>query len=146
MNMLIKEFKNEMNEPIKKPILKSFYNYKITKYDNINYNKGFTPKYDLNVTNKTKLNYDDNKYNLKRDNVNYEMSYKSDDFIPDSYYQFNLKGMTNKKMEISNYQTELGIGNDHNRRIRNDDSVLSLSSCVISCNVSPVSSFLMRLL
>ena len=120
-----------MNKPIKQPVVKSFYNYKLIKYDNINYNKGFIPKYDLNVTNKTKQNYNDNKYNLKRDDVNYEMSYESADFTPDSYYQFNLKDMSNKKMELNNYQTELGIGNDFNRRIRNDDTGETLQEIAI---------------
>ena len=59
---------------------------------------------------------------LKRENKSYEMSYKSDDFTPDSYYQFNLKGMTHNKMMVNNLQTELEIGNDFNRRIRNDDT------------------------
>ena len=90
MNILIKEFKSEMNKPTHQPVVKSFYKYKLNNYNNINYNKGFVPKYNLNVTNKRKLNYNDNKYNLKRDNLNYEISYKSKDFIPDSYYQFNL--------------------------------------------------------
>ena len=126
MNNLIKELKSEMNRPIKEPVVKSYYKYKLIKYDNIDYNKGFTPKYNLNVKNETKLNYNDNKYNLVRNDVNHEMSYKSSNFTPDSYYQFKLEGMTNKQMELNNYQTELGIGNDFNRRIRNDDTGESL--------------------
>ena len=36
--------------------------------------------------------------------------------------EFNLKGMSNDKMRLNNHQTELEIGNDFNRRIRNDDT------------------------
>ena len=122
MNILIKEFENEMNKPKEQPKVTSFYKYKLNDPYNFDHNIGFTPKYNLKVWDKPISNYNDNKYNLKLENKSYEMSYKSDDFIPDSYYQFNLKGMTNDKMRLNNYQTELEIGNDFNRRIRNDDT------------------------
>ena len=122
MNVLITKFENEMNKPKEQPKVTSFYKYKLNDPYNFDHNIGFTPKYNLKVWDKPTSNYNDNKYNLKRENKDYEMSYKSDDFTPDSYYQFNLKGMTNDKMRINNYQTELGQSTDLNRRIRNDDT------------------------
>ena len=111
-----------MNKPKPEPTVKSFYKYKLNDSSNINYNYSFTPKYNLKVWDKPISNYNDNKYNLERENKNYEMSYQTDDFTPDSYYQFNLKGMTHAKMMLNNYQTELEIGNDFNRRLRYDDT------------------------
>ena len=111
-----------MNKPKPEPTVKSFYKYKLNYSSNINYNYSFTPKYNLKVWDKPISNYNDNKYNLKRENKDYELAYKTDDFTPDSYYQFNLKGMTDAKMMLINYQTELEIGNDFNRRLRYDDT------------------------
>ena len=122
MNILVKEFTNEMNKPKEQPKVTSFYKYKLNDPYNFDHNIGFTPKYNLKVWDKPISNYNDNKYNLKRENKDYELAYKTDDFTPDSYYQFNLKNMTNDKMRLNNYQTELEIGNDFNRRIRNDDT------------------------
>ena len=123
MNVLITKFENEMNKPKEEPKVTSFYKYKLNDPYNFDHNNGFIPKYNLKVWDKQPIsNYNDNKYNLKRENKNYEMSYKSDSFTPDSYYQFNLQNMTNDRMRLINHQTELEIGNDFNRRIRNDDT------------------------
>ena len=122
MNVLITKFENEMNKPKEQPKVTSFYKYKLNDPYNFDHNIGFTPKYNLKVWDKPASNYNDNKYNLKREDISYEMSYKSDNFTPDSYYQFDLKNMTNDKMRINNYQTELGQSTDLNRRIRNDDT------------------------
>ena len=122
MNILIKEFENEMNKPKEQPKVTSFYKYKLNDPYNFDHNIGFTPKYNLKVWDKPISNYNDNKYNLKLENKSYEMSYKSDNFTPDSYYQFDLEGMTNDIMRVNNYQTELGQSTDLNRRIRNDDT------------------------
>ena len=122
MNVLITKFENEMNKPKEQPKVTSFYKYKLNDPYNFDHNIGFTPKYNLKVWDKPTSNYNDNKYNLKREDISYEMSYKSDNFTPDSYYQFDLEGMTNDKMRINNYQTELGQSTDLNRRIRNDDT------------------------
>ena len=122
MNLLIKEFENEMNKPKEQAKVTSFYKYKLNDPYNFDHNIGFTPKYNLKVWDKPTSNYNDNKYNLKREDISYEMSYKSDNFTPDSYYQFDLEGMTNDKMRVNNYQTELGQSTDLNRRIRNDDT------------------------
>ena len=99
MNVLITKFENEMNKPKEEPKVTSFYKYKLNDPYNFDHNNGFIPKYNLKVWDKQPIsNYNDNKYNLKRENKNYEMSYKSDNFIPDSYYQFNLQNMTNDRM------------------------------------------------
>ena len=122
MNVLITKFENEMNKPKEQPKVTSFYKYKLNDPYNFDHNIGFTPKYNLKVWDKPTSNYNDNKYNLKREDISYEMSYKSDNFTPDSYYQFDLEGMTNDIMRVNNYQTELGQSTDLNRRIRNDDT------------------------
>ena len=122
MNVLITKFENEMNKPKEQTKVTSFYKYKLNDPYNFDHNIGFTPKYNLKVWDKPTSNYNDNKYNLKREDISYEMSYKSDNFTPDSYYQFDLEGMTNDIMRVNNYQTELGQSTDLNRRIRNDDT------------------------
>ena len=122
MNILVKEFTNEMNKKREQPKVTSFYKYKLNDPYNLDHNNGFIPKYNLKVWNKPISHYNDNKYNLKRENKNYELAYKTDSFTPDSYYQYNLEGMTNDRMRLINHQTELELSNDFNRRIRNDDT------------------------
>lgn len=38
----------------------------------------------------------------------------------DNFYKFNLQNKTNTDLLIDNYQTELGISNDYNRRVKNE--------------------------
>ena len=120
MNILINKTRNEMNKPKPEPVVKSFYKYKINDNDNIDHN--FKSKYNLNAGIQPVSKYNDNKYNLSRPVENHELRYRTPNFIPDSYYQFNLEGMTHNKMMVNSLQSELGIGNDFNRRLRNDET------------------------
>ena len=69
-----------------------------------------------------RTSYDGNKYNLERKPIDYTIHYKSKEFIPDSYYEFNLKNTDHKQMMKNNLETENEISNDFNRRTRQAES------------------------
>ena len=52
MNILVKEFTNEMNKTKEQPKVTSFYKYKLNDPYNFDHNNGFTPKYNLKVWDK----------------------------------------------------------------------------------------------
>ena len=122
MNNLIKKLRQEIDEPHSKPIdVHSYYKYKLEPKI-FDHNKGFIPKYDNKPAFVVESAYNGNKYNLDRPINDYTIHYKSKDFIPDSYYEFNLKNTDHKQMMINNLETENEIGNDFNRRLRQSES------------------------
>ena len=122
MNNLIKKLRHEINNPNSKEVdVHSYYKYKLEPKI-FDHNKDFVPKYDNKKAFEVESYYNGNKYNLDRPNNDYTIHYKSKDFIPDSYYEFNLKNTNHKKMMLNNLETENEIGNDFNRRIRQSES------------------------
>ena len=99
----------------------SFYKYTLhPKY--LNHNENFISKYNDVPAFYPHSNYECNKYNLLRSFDEPIIHYKADNYIPDSYYEFNLKHTNHKKMMINNIETENEIPNDFNRRIRQSES------------------------
>ena len=67
----------------------SYYNYKLDPIA-FDHKKEFKSKFDGKPEFFVESSYNGNKYNLDRPKVDYTIHYKSKDFIPDSYYEFNL--------------------------------------------------------
>ena len=123
MNNLVNRLKKEIvSEPFYKDVaVSSYYNYKLDPiiFDHL---KDFNEKYDDKPAFIVKNSYNGNKYNLERKPIDYTIHYKTKDFIPDSFYEFNLKNTDHKKMMINNLETENDIPNDFNRRTRQAES------------------------
>ena len=88
----------------------------------MNHNENFISKYDDKSAFYINSFYNGNKYNLKRNFDEPVIHYKTQDFIPDSYYEYNLKNTDHKKMMLNNIETENEISNDFNRRQRQSES------------------------
>ena len=123
MQNLICKLKNELienNNYIDIPV-KSYYKYNLNPII-LNHNENFISKYDDTPAFYTNSYYNGNKYNLNREFDAPVINYKTKDFIPDTYYQFNLKNTDHKKMMLNNLETEHEISNDFNIRIRQSES------------------------
>ena len=123
MNNLVNKLKKEIvSEPFYIDVdVKSYYNYKLDPIV-FNHLKDFKEKYDDKPAFVVKNSYDGNKYNLERKPIDYTIHYKSKEFIPDSYYEFNLKNTDHKQMMKNNLETENEIPNDFNLRTRQAES------------------------
>ena len=124
MQHLISKLKKEIieNDNINNNIqVNSYYKYNLNP-TYLNHNENFVSKYDDKTTFYPYSNYNGNKYNLKREIDEPVINYKTQDYIPDSYYQYNLKYTDHKKMIINNLETENEISNDFNRRSRENES------------------------
>ena len=117
MDNLICRLKNEIieNNNYNDIEVKSFYKY--TLHPKIlNHNEDFISKYDDIPAFYPNSVYNGNKYNLKRDFDEPIINHRTNDYIPDSYYEFNLKNTDHKKMMLNYIETENEISNDFNRR------------------------------
>ena len=99
----------------------SYYKYNLNPIY-LNHNIDFHSKYDDKPAFITRSEYNGNKYNLKRNFDEPIIHYKADNFIPDSYYEYNLRDTDHKKMMLNNIETENEISNDFNRRMRQSES------------------------
>ena len=119
MQNLICRLKNEISNLDSDTNVHSFYKYTLhPKY--LNHNENFISKYDDVPA--FYPHSDGNKYNLIREFNKPVIHYEADNFIPDSYYKYNLKNTDHKKMMLNNIETENEISNDFNRRIRQSES------------------------
>ena len=109
---------NHYNNDIK---VHSYYKYNLDPIY-LNHNIDFNSKYDEKPAFITRSEYNGNKYNLQRNFDEPIIHYKADNFIPDSYYEYNLKNTDHKKMMLNNIETENEISNDFNRRQRQSES------------------------
>ena len=123
MNNLFNKLKKEIvSEPFHKDIdVKSYYNYKLDPIV-FNHLKDFKEKYDDKPAFVVQTSYNGNKYNLERKPIDHTIHYRSKEFIPDSYYEFNLKNTDHKQMMKNNIETENDISNDFNIRTRQAES------------------------
>ena len=123
MNNLFNKLKQEIvSQPFHKDIdVKSYYNYKLDPIV-FNHLKDFKEKYDDKPAFVVKTSYNGNKYNLERKPIDHTIHYRSKQFIPDSYYEFNLKNTDHKQMMKNNIETENDISNDFNIRTRQAES------------------------
>ena len=127
MNNLFNKLKKEIvTEPFHKDInVKSYYNYKLDPMV-FNHFKDFKEKYDDKPAFVVKNSYNGNKYNLERKPIDHTIHYRSKEFIPDSYYEFNLKNTDHKQMMKNNIETENDISNSFNIRTRQAESGQSI--------------------
>ena len=128
MQHLISKLKKEIieNDNINNNVqVNSYYKYNLNPVY-LNHNENFVSKYDDKTTFYPYSNYNGNKYNLKREFDEPVINYKTQDYIPDTYYQYNLKYTDHKKMMLNNLETENEISNDFNRRTRENESGQSI--------------------